>query len=127
MPSPRINDLPKEDRPREKLSKWGASSLSNAELLAIFLRVGVKGKSAICIAQELLDTHGNLRNLGKSSVKEIAQQHGIGTAKAAQIAAAFELGLRCAKEEITNSSYTLNILHVLINIVSTIVSATVIV
>lgn len=104
MPSPRIQELPEEDRPREKLSKWGAAALSNAELIAIFLRVGVRGKSAIHIAQELLDTHGNLRNLGKASVQEIAKQHGMGTAKAAQIAAAFELGLRCAKEEITKAS-----------------------
>ena len=104
MSSPRINDLPAEDRPREKLAKWGPQALSNAELLAIFLRVGVQGKSAIEVAQELLHSHGSLRALGKSHVKEVAKQHGVGPAKAAQIAAAFELGLRSAKEEISNAS-----------------------
>lgn len=104
MASHRINDLPAEDRPREKLVKWGPGALSNAELIAIFLRVGVPGKSAIEVAQELLHVHGNLRSLGKSSIQEIAKQHGIGPAKAAQIAAAFELGLRSAKEEISNAS-----------------------
>jgi DNA repair protein RadC len=100
----RINDLPEEDRPREKLAKWGPQSLSNAELLAIFLRVGVAGKSAIEVAQELLDTHGSLRSLGRSNIKEIAKQHGVGPAKAAQIAAAFELGSRSAREEINKAS-----------------------
>lgn len=100
----RINDLPEEDRPREKLAKWGPQALSNAELLAIFLRVGVQGKSAIEVAQELLHSHGSLRALGKSHVKEIAKQHGVGPAKAAQIAAAFELGLRSAKEEMSHAS-----------------------
>lgn len=104
MSQRRINDLPAEERPREKLSKWGPQSLSNAELIAIFLRVGVTGKSAIEVAQELLDTHGSLRALGRSDIKEIAKQHGVGPAKAAQIAAAFELGLRSAKEEISNAS-----------------------
>lgn len=104
MPSCRISDLPEEDRPREKLAKWGPAALSNAELIAIFLRVGVAGQSAIDIAQELLNSHGNLRALGRSPLKEIAKQHGIGPAKAAQIAAAFELGLRSAKEEINNAS-----------------------
>ena len=104
MPSCRISDLPEEDRPREKLAKWGPAALSNAELIAIFLRVGVAGQSAIEIAQELLNSHGNLRALGRSPLKEIAKQHGIGPAKAAQIAAAFELGLRSAKEEINNAS-----------------------
>lgn len=104
MHSPRINDLPEEDRPREKLAKWGAAALSNAELLAIFLRVGVVGKSAIEVAQELLNAHGSLRELGKSDIKQLSQQHGVGPAKAAQIAAAFELGLRSAKEEIAQAS-----------------------
>lgn len=99
-----INDLPEDERPREKLAKWGAGALSNAELLAIFLRVGTPGKNAIEIAQELLQTQGSLRALGRANVKELAQQHGVGPAKAAQIAAAFELGLRAAKESIVRAS-----------------------
>lgn len=104
MSNNRINDLAEEDRPREKLIKWGPQSLSNAELIAIFLRVGVSGKSAIDVAQELLDTHGNLRSLGRAEVQEIAKQHGVGPAKAAQIAAAFELGARSAREEMNKAS-----------------------
>lgn len=98
-----INDLPEEDRPREKLARWGGGSLSLAELIAIFLRVGVKGSSAIQVAQSLIHKHGTLQNLAKLSVKEIAHQHGIGPAKAAQIAAAFEIGIRLAKEKVTST------------------------
>ncbi len=99
-----INDLPEDDRPREKLAKWGAAALSNAELLAIFLRVGTAGKNAIELAGELLQTHGSLRALGRANVKALAQQLGVGPAKAAQITAAFELGHRAAKESIARAS-----------------------
>ncbi|WP_018969088.1 RadC family protein [Rubritalea marina] len=99
-----INDLPEDERPREKLAKWGPSSLSNAELLAIFLRVGTPGKNAIEVASELLQAQGSLQSLGRADVKELARQHGVGPAKAAQIAAAFELGLRAAKESISQAS-----------------------
>lgn len=103
MPSNLINDLPSDERPREKLAKWGPEALSLAELLAIFLRVGVKGSSAIEVAQQLIQRHGNLQNLAKLSTKEIANQHGIGPAKAAQITAAFEIGVRLAREKVSNT------------------------
>jgi len=98
-----INDLPSDERPREKLAKWGPASLSLSELIAIFLRVGVKGSSAIEVAQSLIHRHGSLQNLAKLSVKEIASQHGIGPAKAAQISAAFEIGIRLAREKVTST------------------------
>lgn len=103
MLSNRISDLPEDERPREKLAKWGAASLSTPELIAIFLRVGVKGQSAIQIGQQLLHTHGSLHNISRMDVKELAKEHGVGPAKAAQIAAAFEIGIRLAREKFSTT------------------------
>lgn len=94
----RLNELPSDQRPREKMARDGASALSDAELLAIFLRVGVKGESAIEVGQRLLRTHGGLAPLGRLEIAQLAAEHGLGLAKAAQLAAAFELGSRAARE-----------------------------
>ena len=94
----RINDLPDELRPREKMARQGAGSLSDSELLAIFLRVGVKGESAIEVGRRLLATHGGLAALGQLDIAQLAKEHGLGLAKAAQLAAAFEMGSRVARE-----------------------------
>ncbi|MFP6866856.1 MAG: DNA repair protein RadC [Roseibacillus sp.] len=96
-----IHDLPSQKRPREKMAQDGASALSDAELLAIFLRVGVKGESAIEVGQRLLSTHGGLAALGGLEIAQLACEHGLGLAKAAQLAAAFELGSRVARERAT--------------------------
>lgn len=101
-----IPDLPKEERPRERLARLGASALSDSELLAIFLRVGVKGCSAIEVGRKLLDKYGNLSELGGLSVKELAQEHGLGPAKAAQLLASFELGIRCSKQQMVRKPMT---------------------
>ena len=94
----RIREIPASDRPREKLAAHGASCLTDAELLAIFLRTGVKGKSAITLASELLSKKGTLRTLSRLSAGELAKAApGIGPAKAAELAAAFELGKRLAR------------------------------
>jgi DNA repair protein RadC len=94
----RIREIPLSDRPREKLAAHGAACLTDAELLAIFLRTGVKGKSAITLASELLRKKGSLRALSRSSTGELAKAApGIGPAKAAELAAAFELGKRLAR------------------------------
>ena len=94
----RIREIPPSDRPREKLAVHGAACLTDAELLAIFLRTGVKGKSAITLAGELLRKKGSLRALSRSSAGELANAApGIGPAKAAELAAAFELGKRLAR------------------------------
>jgi DNA repair protein RadC len=94
----RIREIPPSDRPREKLAAHGAACLTDAELLAIFLRTGVKGKSAITLASELLRKKGSLRALSRSSAGELAKAApGIGPAKAAELAAAFELGKRLAR------------------------------
>lgn len=93
-----IHELPPEERPREKLSIRGASALSDSELIAILLRTGVQGANAIEVARQLLVRYGSLSNLARCSVAEIAGIKGIGPAKAVQLAAAFGLGARLARE-----------------------------
>jgi DNA repair protein RadC len=89
-----IHQWPADERPREKLINVGASNLSDAELLAIFLRVGVTGKSAVDLARDLLSHFGGLGPLAQAPVNQIATVHGMGIAKAAQLHAAIELSRR---------------------------------
>ncbi|MBK8119528.1 MAG: DNA repair protein RadC [Sulfuritalea sp.] len=90
-----IRDWPVAERPRERLIQQGAAALSDAELLAIFLRVGVRGKSAVDLARELLASFdGDLARLAAASTRELARLPGIGPAKAAQLAAILELARR---------------------------------
>ncbi len=90
----RITDLAVSERPRERLAKHGPGTLSDAELLAILLRVGVAGENAIQLANRLLVTFGGVSGLHRAPYEEVVNQHGIGGAKAAQIKAALELGHR---------------------------------
>jgi len=89
-----ISDWHENDRPREKLLKFGAQHLSDAELLAIFLRTGVKGKSAVALAQELLDHFGSLHALLCADQKNFCQAKGLGQAKFAQLKAVLEMARR---------------------------------
>ena len=89
-----INDLPYSERPRERLMKHGAEALSTPEVLALILGRGIKGEPVMLTAQKLLNHFGNLQNIASASLKELHEIRGIGTAKAAQIKAAFELGRR---------------------------------
>jgi DNA repair protein RadC len=89
-----IANWPLEERPREKLILKGPESLSDAELLAIFLRVGVKGKNAIVLAQDLLVRFGSLRGLYAAPVDELRAVLGIGDAKIAQFKAVIEMSKR---------------------------------
>jgi DNA repair protein RadC len=98
MASPRIKELPASERPREKLASLGPGALSDAELLAIFLRTGMPGKCAVTMARDLLRERGSLEALARSTLPELSRQRGIGLAKASQLAAAFELGNRLARE-----------------------------
>ncbi len=91
----RIKDIPQEERPRERLLIYGAGALSNTELLAIILRTGTKGESALALATRILRDYG-LRALAKASAQELTKIRGISHAKACQIAACFELGRRVA-------------------------------
>jgi len=85
---------PLDERPREKLLNKGAKSLSDAELVAIFLRTGRHGKTAVDIARELLNDFGGLRALLEGTVHSICQKPGVGKAKYAMLSAALELGRR---------------------------------
>ncbi len=89
-----IHDLPKSERPRERLKTLGAEALSGQELLALVIGRGIPGKSAITIAQELITRFGNLRQVSNATIEELSEVRGVGPAKAAQIRAAFELGRR---------------------------------
>ncbi len=92
----RITDLDQDERPRERLAKHGPQALSSAELLAILLRVGVPGENAVQVGQRVLQELGGLQGIHRASFEEICALHGLGTAKAAQIKAAIELGRRLA-------------------------------
>ncbi|MDA1337943.1 MAG: DNA repair protein RadC [bacterium] len=98
---PKIKDLPKFDRPREKLVKYGVSKLSNSELLAILLRTGKNGKNAVELATEILQKF-NSKNITDTTIDEIIKIKGLGTAKACEIIACFELGKRLLKEKKSN-------------------------
>lgn len=97
-----ISDWPANERPRERLLTHGPAALSDAELLAIYLRVGVRGKSAVDLARDVLGRfNGRLDALTEASLKELASISGIGQAKAAQLKASFELARRALNQEMT--------------------------
>ncbi|MDP3048583.1 MAG: DNA repair protein RadC [Thermodesulfovibrionales bacterium] len=89
-----VHDLPKSERPRERLQKHGAEALSSQELLALIIGRGVSKKSVMTIAQELLSKFGNIKAISEATLEELSQIKGIGFAKAAQLKASFELGKR---------------------------------
>ena len=97
-PTYRITDLHDDDRPRERLQNLGPQALSNAELIAILLRVGVQGENAVQVGQRLLQKFGGIAGIHRAPFGELLHQHGIGEAKAAQIKAAIELGRRLTLE-----------------------------
>ena len=94
-----ITDWPAGERPREKLLQRGAASLSDAELLAIFLRTGVVGKSAVDLARELLVRFGSLTRLFAAAEQEFCAIHGMGQAKFVQLQAVVEMARRALQEE----------------------------
>ncbi len=94
----RITDLHASDRPRERLAALGPQALTNAELIAILLRVGVKGENAVQVGQRLLNRFGGLIGLHRAPFTELKKEHGLKDAKAAQIKAAIELGRRLTLE-----------------------------
>ena len=92
-----IKDLPPEERPREKMKESGPGSLSSAELLAILLRTGYKDENVIRLAERLITEAGGLRLLPDLTLEELQKIKGIGLAKAVQVKAALELGIRLSK------------------------------
>jgi DNA repair protein RadC len=95
-----ISDWPAEERPREKLLQRGPSALTDAELLAIFLRTGVKGKSAVDLARELLSEYRGLRPLLAAEQQRFCASHGLGSAKYAQLQAVMEMARRQLRESL---------------------------
>jgi DNA repair protein RadC len=89
-----VHDLPKPERPRERLKQFGPEALSAQELLALIIGRGVSKKSVMTIAQELLIKFGNIKAISEATLEELSQIKSIGFAKAAQIKACFELGKR---------------------------------
>lgn len=105
-----MRDMPETDRPRERLRQIGAQALTEAELIAILLRTGSARESALAQAQMLVNRFGGPAGLARASFSELMTFHGIGEAKAAQIKAALELGIRMARtvavqrRRVTNAS-----------------------
>lgn len=94
----RIKDLPDSERPRERLVEHGADALKTSELIAILLRTGLKGVSAIQVAEQLLQKFGNLDNLSRASLPDLRQVKGVGRDKAIALKSAFTLARRMALE-----------------------------
>ena len=103
-----ISDWHENDRPREKLLKFGEASLTDAELLAIFLRTGVKGKSAVVLAQELLERFGSLHGLLSASESVFCQAKGLGQAKYVHLRAVLEIAKRHFKSGLSKGSVLSN-------------------
>lgn len=95
-----IKSWPEADRPREKLLREGEHKLSNTELLAILLRTGVKGDSAIGLARKIIQKFGTFRNMSHTNMSQWKEFKGLGKAKIAQIRAAIEIGRRFREDEI---------------------------
>src|SRR5262245_21198712 len=96
--SVRIKDMPRTERPRERLVEKGADALRNAELIAILLRTGLKGNSAVQVGEQLLQKFATLENLARASLEDLQVVKGVGRAKAIALKAAFTLARRMAAE-----------------------------
>lgn len=96
-----IQQMPEAERPRERLLRYGPESLTAAELIAIILGSGTKQTPVFQLAQLMLAKFGNLQQLADATVQELCQVKGIGTAKAIQLRAVFNLGLRLSKQNIS--------------------------
>lgn len=97
----KVKDWPATERPREKLLNHGASALSDAELLALFIRTGTKGRTALDLARTLLNHFGSLRQLLDAPTRELLHQPGLGPAKVVELQAALELGRRHLAESLS--------------------------
>ena len=104
MKSYTLHDLPVDERPRERLVKYGVESLSLHELLSLIFGRGVKGESVVNISQKLINTFGSLDQLSEASIEELKTIRGLGLAKACQLKACFEISKRLAREESINKN-----------------------
>jgi len=111
-----ILSLPEEDRPRERLARFGAEAMSSADLIAIILGSGMKGRPVQQLAHEVISNFGTLKGLSEATVEELRQIKGLGVAKAIQLKAALSLGMRlsrhavCPKYKIENPVHAYNLL-----------------
>lgn len=111
-----ILQLPEEDRPRERLARFGPEAMSTADLIAIILGSGMKGRPVQQLAHEILSNFGSLKGLSEATVEELRQIKGLGHAKAIQLKAALSLGMRlsrhsvCPKYKIDNPVHAFNLL-----------------
>ncbi|HEY7656069.1 MAG TPA: DNA repair protein RadC [Burkholderiales bacterium] len=99
-----ITDWPPDERPREKLLKRGAESLSDAELVAIFLRTGVKGRTAVDVAREAITRFGSLSGLFAAGADAVSAVSGLGAAKCVQLQAVLEMARRALREKLDRGS-----------------------
>lgn len=104
----RLTLWPSQERPREKLLQHGATSLSDAELLAIFLRTGIKGKNVIELAREVIQHFGSLKKLFAADLNHFCQFKGLGKAKFAQLQACLEMSQRYLAEELSQNDVMTN-------------------
>lgn len=103
-PTYSIQQMPESERPRERLGRHGPQALSSAELLAVVLGSGTKGKSVLALSQELLAHFGSLERLSQATVSELRQIKGVGEAKAVQLVATFGLALRLSQQTVAPRS-----------------------
>jgi len=94
-----LNDLPIDERPRERLEKYGVESLSLQELLSLIFGRGIKGESVLDLSQKIIGIYGSLDKLSQASIGELKVIRGLGLAKACQLKACFEIAKRLANEE----------------------------
>ena len=112
-----IKNWPEGDRPREKLLKKGAKALSNSELLAILLRTGINGFSALDLARKVMKKFGTFRNMSHTDVLDWKEFKGIGGAKIAHIQAALEIGRRYREDEVITGKQKITSAKDIVNIV----------
>lgn len=106
-----IHRLPEDERPRERLMRYGAESISTTELIAIILGSGTKTMPVLQMAQEILMRFENLKRLSEATIEELCQIKGLGIAKALQLKASFSLGMRASKQTIAPKYRIDNPLH----------------
>ena len=99
----KIHELPEQERPREKLAAHGAAALTDSELIGILLRTGIPGANAVDIGRQLIVPCGSLAALARASLTELAKTKGVGRAKGVQVAAAFGLASRLARENVADA------------------------
>lgn len=117
----KLKDLPEEEKPRERLKKYGEEALSSNELIAILIQTGNKQESVLQLAQRIIAHFGNLEKLAEASLEELQKVKGVGFAKACKIKAAFELGKRALnkKSNLKKISHPKDIFELLKNEVAT--------